>query len=73
MANTTSTLAESGAGLHDKNGVTGVALVLLVVSVILFGLGDELSVNGMLLLELGGNYDGLVHLVARHNTLAGLS
>ena len=55
------------------HGIADVAVVLLVVSVVLLRFGDELAINGVLLLELGSNDDGFVHLIAYDNPLTGLS
>ena len=53
-----------GAGFHQTYGIAYGAFVVLVVGVIFLGLGDELAVDGVLLLILYGDGDCLVALVA---------
>ena len=53
-------------GFHDADGIALTALVLLVVCNELGGLLDKLAIEGMLLLTLDGDHDGLVHLAADH-------
>src|ERR1700760_2049200 len=59
-------------GLHQEDAVTDAALVLLVVCLVLLGTAEDLAVLGVLHAVFHGDDDGLVHLVADHETLAGL-
>src|SRR5690606_14914835 len=60
-------------GLHQKNAVTDASGVLLVVRLELAGAADDLAVQRVLDPVLDGDDDGLVHLVADHEALAGLA
>ena len=49
------------------------AIVLLVMCMVLLRLRNELTINRVLLLELGCNHDGLVHLGGSHHADARLA
>src|ERR1700733_9978177 len=59
-------------GLHQEDTVADAALVLLVVCLVLLGTAHDFAVLGVLHAVFDGDDDGLVHLVAHHETLAGL-
>src|SRR3954447_12198365 len=61
------------AGLHDQHPVADAALVLLVVGLQLGRTPHDLAVERVLDAVLDGDDDGLVHLVADDDTLAGLA
>src|SRR4051812_36821119 len=59
-------------GLHQQNPVADAARVLLVVHLELAGATQNLAVEGVLDAVLDFDDDGLVHLVADHQSLADL-
>src|SRR6202030_2226324 len=59
-------------GLHQQYAVTDATLVLLVVFLVLLGTAHDLAVLGVLHAVFHGHDNGLVHLVADHEALAGL-
>src|ERR1700761_9076818 len=59
-------------GLHQEDAVADTALVLLVVCLVLLGAAQDLAVLGVLYAVFHRDDDGLVHLVADHEALAGL-
>ena len=59
--------------LHDPNGITDVAVVVLIVCDELFGLFHKLTVNRVLDTTLHLNGNSLVHFVAFHNPDSRLS
>src|SRR5690242_5882282 len=61
------------AGLLDPHAVTDAALVLLVVGLQLARAAQDLAVERVLHPVLDGDDDGLLHLVADHETLADLA
>src|SRR4051795_9471572 len=61
------------AGLHEEHAVADAALVVLVVRLVLAGPAKDLAVHGVLDAILDGHDDGLVHLVADDQALAGLA
>src|SRR6478735_3310780 len=61
------------AGLLDPHAVTDTALVLLVVGLELAGATQDLAVQRVLDAVLNGDDDGLLHLVADHETLTDLA
>ena len=60
-------------GLHDADGISNAALILVVLRNELGSLLYEFSVQGMLLPYLHGYDDGLVHFVADHYTYSFLT
>src|SRR6478735_2054855 len=60
-------------GLHEEDAVADAGAVLLVVSLQLAGAADDLAVHRVLEAVLDGDDDGLVHLVADDESLAGLA
>src|SRR5688500_9063776 len=61
------------AGLHDQDPVADAALVGLVVRLQARRLAHDLAVERVLHAVLDGHDDGLVHLVAHDEALAGLA
>src|SRR6478735_7670447 len=60
-------------GLHEEDAVADAGAVLLVVSLQLARAADDLAVHRVLEAVLDGDDDGLVHLVADDESLAGLA
>src|SRR6478736_5825984 len=60
-------------GLHDQDPVADATVVLLVVRLELGRASQDLAVEGVLDAVLDGDHDGLVHLVADDEALAGLA
>src|SRR3954471_919152 len=61
------------AGLHQPDPVADATGVGLVVRLVLRRTADDLAVQGVLDAVLDGDNDGLVHLVADHQTLTNLA
>src|SRR6478735_6574874 len=60
-------------GLHEEDAVADAGAVLLVVSLQLVRAANDLAVHRVLEAVLDGDDDGLVHLVADDEALAGLA
>lgn len=66
-------VADSGRVSIRRTRSPTAGSVLLVVGLELVRTADDLAVQGVLDAVLDGDDDGLVHLVADHQTLAGLA
>src|SRR5215469_11406231 len=60
-------------GLHQQHTIPDTAGVLLVVGLVLLGTAHDFAVLGVLHAVFHGDDNGLVHLVADHETLTGLA